>query len=146
MKNSIDKIEARNIRADRLIEKNLQGTGCTYGYIGNLESWGDDRAWSIRLPHPGRPGNKSDIIGGGYSTADRWKLAQVAANFRKGFDHAKKVKAESRDDSLRKQILSWLQHNDRNGAYIDEECEAEFGRKLTLIDAVELISEVLAEG
>lgn len=47
--------------------------GITTGYIGNLESWGDDRAWFIFRSRPGRVGTTEDRIGG-YSTENRGKL------------------------------------------------------------------------
>jgi len=36
--------------------------GITFGYIGNCERWGDDRSWSIFLPHPGRVGRWEDAV------------------------------------------------------------------------------------
>jgi hypothetical protein len=42
-----------------VFEKNVKALavelpGITFGYIGNVERWGDDRSWEIFLPHPGR--------------------------------------------------------------------------------------------
>lgn len=79
-----------NVRADQIIEENLKGTGFTYGYIGNVESWGDDRAWHIMGAHPGRPGTRDDQVGGSFSTEDRAKLAPIAVSIRAGYDAAKK--------------------------------------------------------
>jgi hypothetical protein len=45
------------------------GGGVTFGYIGNVERWGDDRSWMVFLPHPGRVGTDGDHIGG-FSTND----------------------------------------------------------------------------
>ena len=36
--------------------------GITLGYLGNIESWGDDREWHIFLPHPGRVGSYKDRV------------------------------------------------------------------------------------
>lgn len=41
----------------------------TFGYIGNINSWGDDRSWMIFFPHPGRAGTDADHIGG-FATGD----------------------------------------------------------------------------
>jgi hypothetical protein len=37
--------------------------GITFGYIGNVERWGDDRTWYVFLPHPGRVGDREDAVG-----------------------------------------------------------------------------------
>ncbi len=42
--------------------------GITLGYIGNCESWGDDRSWAVYLPHPGRAG----------TAFDRWSIGDTA--------------------------------------------------------------------
>jgi hypothetical protein len=66
----------------RLIVKQLvEATGIefTFGYIGNLDAWGnDDRCWSAFAPHPGRVGNEGDRIGG-YYTEDLDKLVPYLA-------------------------------------------------------------------
>ena len=41
--------------------------GISFGYIGNVDRWGDDRSWYVFLPHPGRVGTMLDRVGG-YST------------------------------------------------------------------------------
>jgi hypothetical protein len=51
--------------------------GITFGYIGNIERWGDDRAWAVFLPHPGRVGGTGDSVALG-ETAD---LPKAAANW-----------------------------------------------------------------
>jgi len=61
--------------------------GVTYGCIGNEERWGDDRAWFLFLPHPGRAGQPKDRIGG-YPTEQRTRLLNDAKVLRAGFDLA----------------------------------------------------------
>lgn len=62
-------------RARRSIERlvlqinEVIGGGATFGYIGNVERWGDERCWMVFLPHPGRVGTDGDHIGG-FSTDD----------------------------------------------------------------------------
>jgi len=36
--------------------------GITFGYIGNVEQWCDDRSWFVFLPHPGRVGRYNDSV------------------------------------------------------------------------------------
>lgn len=36
--------------------------GLSFGYIGNIESWGDDRDFRVFLPHPGRVGGLDDSV------------------------------------------------------------------------------------
>lgn len=36
--------------------------GLSFGYIGNIERWGDDRYWMVFLPHPGRVGGFNDSV------------------------------------------------------------------------------------
>lgn len=50
-------------RLVRLLNEEIGG-GATFGYIGNLERWGDERSWMVFLPHPGRVGTDGDHIGG----------------------------------------------------------------------------------
>ena len=35
----------------------------SFGYLGNYERWGDDTSWYIFLPHYGRIGKYSDMVG-----------------------------------------------------------------------------------
>lgn len=50
----------------------------TFGYIGNLSRHGDDRSWSVFLPHPGRVGTSADSIGG-FRTGDTESAQRVAS-------------------------------------------------------------------
>jgi len=43
------------------------------------------------------------------------------------------------DEKLRVAILEWLQTNDRNGCYTDENCQAELGFTVTLKEAIKLL-------
>ena len=36
----------------------------TFGYIGDLDRFGDTRTWMVFLPHPGRVGNAENQVGG----------------------------------------------------------------------------------
>ena len=42
----------------------VTGDEWTFGYIGNVSHWGDDRSWSAFRAHPGRVGTSRDRIGG----------------------------------------------------------------------------------
>jgi len=87
-------VEDINIRCDAIIREVLEGTGATYGYIGNCSPARDDRSWRITLPHSDRPGNASDIIGHCEPTESRRRLLVFATAFRQGFDLAQKLASE----------------------------------------------------
>lgn len=73
-------------RIDDLIRKELEHTGFTYGYIGNVWQNGlDDRSWRIFAPVNGRVRMERDTIGD-YSTESRGKLLEVAKAIRKAYD------------------------------------------------------------
>jgi hypothetical protein len=36
--------------------------GISIGYLGNIELWGDDRAFYVFLPHPDRVGTYGDMV------------------------------------------------------------------------------------
>ena len=40
------------------------------------------------------------------------------------------------DEQLRLALIAWLEANDRNGCYSDDDCIAEFGRIMTLGEAI----------
>ena len=52
--------------------------GITFGYLGNVERWGDDRTWFIFLPCPGRIGSYNDQVRLG-STKDIAEHADIDA-------------------------------------------------------------------
>jgi hypothetical protein len=66
--------------------------GASFGYIGNLAPWGDDRLWMVFLPHPGRVGGPNDSIGqfrtGDLAGAERCLTALHAYIEAHGFDCA----------------------------------------------------------
>lgn len=74
----MEKIIADTAKYDRVIDainrvmnelnKMINGDA-TFGYIGNLSQFRDDRAWYVFLPHPGRVGTAEDRLGG-FSTGD----------------------------------------------------------------------------
>ena len=78
--------ERANLRCDPLIREALAGTGFSYGYIGNVETWGDDRSWRITRDHPGRIGTSHDQIGPSYLTDMRRHLLETARAIRAGFE------------------------------------------------------------
>ena len=86
--NQPDRFEKENTRCDKLIRGPLP-EGFTYGYIGNVEDWGDDRSWFITAPHEGRAADYGDIVGDTYSTQDRRRLLSVAHAIRAGYRAAK---------------------------------------------------------
>ena len=49
--------------------------------------------------------------------------------------------AEMSDENLRLALISWLEANDRNGCYSDDDCMAEFGWILTLREALTCVTE-----
>jgi hypothetical protein len=68
----------------RLIEEAIAPLeGVTFGYIGNLESWGDDRQYSIFVPFADR----SERLGFA-SYEDIPSLVCIAHALRKGHDLA----------------------------------------------------------
>lgn len=87
---------------DRAIEERFQRQmkaclpeGWSFGYIGNVYfgPMKDDRCWYIFVPHPGRVGTSEDRIGG-FATADRFKLAQIAAGIAFGLKMAREGRAK----------------------------------------------------
>ena len=48
--------------------------GWCYGYIGNIERWGDDRGWRLWPPARRRPYSHFGVSIGDYSTDNRHKL------------------------------------------------------------------------
>lgn len=65
-----------------LLERSLPGI--TFGYLGNCESWGDDRSWYVFLPHPGRVGTFNDAVSLGYTAklyeqVKQWPAIEAAA-------------------------------------------------------------------
>lgn len=74
---------ARRTPADRcryIVERiaNITGEAWTFGYIGNVDRYGDGRGWYAFRPHPGRAGTAADRIGG-HGTEDLDKLEHVLA-------------------------------------------------------------------
>lgn len=61
----------------KVAELALDLPGISFGYIGNLEHWGDDRAWAVFLPHPGRVGGPEDSVWLGETS----RLPQAAAKW-----------------------------------------------------------------
>ena len=55
--------EADDILAGKVKELAAELPGVTFGYLGNFEIWGDDRAFYVFLPHPDRVGQHSDHVG-----------------------------------------------------------------------------------
>jgi hypothetical protein len=53
----------------------------TIGYTGNFERWGDNLAWGVFLPHPGRVGTDNDRIGW-FATGDLDGARDTAAQLR----------------------------------------------------------------
>jgi hypothetical protein len=45
-------VVALNILQERVKVLSHELPGVTFGYIGNLERWGDDRSWAVFLPPP----------------------------------------------------------------------------------------------
>jgi hypothetical protein len=43
-------VVALNILQERVKVLSHELPGVTFGYIGNLERWGDDRSWAVFLP------------------------------------------------------------------------------------------------
>lgn len=54
--------EAQRILQSRVDALAKELPGVTFGYIGNVERWGDDRTWFVFLPHPGRVGRYNDSV------------------------------------------------------------------------------------
>lgn len=57
---------AYRILEERVKELSKELPGTTFGYIGNFERWGDDRAFHIFLPHPDRVGTYDDSVSLGH--------------------------------------------------------------------------------
>lgn len=78
--------------AQKTLEANVEQLavelpGITMGYIGNFESWGDDRYFHIFLPHPGRVGTFGDSV----RLGDFTQLPQAAAKWDALADSARKL-------------------------------------------------------
>jgi hypothetical protein len=56
--------------------------GITLGYIGNLETWGDDRAWFIFLPNHT---DKARHVFQEVSVRDDWDWAKLEAEARRKY-------------------------------------------------------------
>ena len=54
------------------------GTDYSWGYLGNLENWGDDRAWYIFYSHTNKYGQTDNRSYGGYSTEEMKGLLDIA--------------------------------------------------------------------
>lgn len=81
--------------------------GITFGYLGNVESWGDDREWYIFLPHPGRVGKYGDGVSlghtnHGYIAVGQWAGLEAQA---REFYHNGSVRVE-----LEKQFVIYTLH------------------------------------
>jgi hypothetical protein len=76
------------ILEERVKELSQELPGVTFGYIGNLERWGDDRSWAVFLPHPARVGGFNDQISIGTTeklpaAVNKW--AAIAESARKRY-------------------------------------------------------------
>lgn len=56
-------IELASILEEKVVDLSKELPGISFGYIGNIESWGDNRDFRVFLPHPGRVGGLSDSVG-----------------------------------------------------------------------------------
>ena len=73
-----------------------QMDGVQFGYVGNLERWGDDRSWSISLAHPGRPGEWSDLVGPRVATEEIEQLLPIVTGMHAAYLLAKNgIEADS---------------------------------------------------
>lgn len=58
-------IDVAHGQCEDLVARLSRATGLdwTFGYVGNIENWGDTRLWSAFAPHPGRVGTSDDCLG-----------------------------------------------------------------------------------
>jgi hypothetical protein len=78
--------EAWRVLYSKVTELANELPGITIGYLGNIELWGDDRAFYVFLPHPGRVGTYSDMVSLGQyyqlpAAVPQWE--QIAATARR---------------------------------------------------------------
>jgi hypothetical protein len=62
IRNQPPSLVAFRILEERVKELSQELPGVTFGYIGNLERWCDNRSWAVFLPHPARVGGFDDQI------------------------------------------------------------------------------------
>jgi hypothetical protein len=70
---------------DKIMERTLP-KGWTFGYIGNLSEWGDERSWMIFPPEQGYSMEFPKVKSiGGFSTETRDKLLPIANGIGKAY-------------------------------------------------------------